>query len=892
MEAGFTAMRSWARCFALTAVLGLAISGLAKASPPAQLLAGVDGIAIAEPTSQRMIEPLADGRIHGTATALAKPTGLDDASWASLQHAVRETIGQQAKLTGDGSMAGAEGEAGDEFGYSVAVSGDTALIGARHDDVGNVLFDQGSAYVFTRNGGVWMKQAKLVAADGQASNEFGASVALSGDIALVGAPLDTVGGNIGQGSAYVFTRSDGVWTQQAQLTAGDGAANDNFGVSIALFGNTALVGASGDDVDSNFDQGSAYVFTLSAAAGTQQQKLTAADGAEGDGFGYSVAFSDDTVLVGAFRDDVGSNVDQGSAYVYVDIGGVWAQQAWLTAGDGAANDNFGVAVALSGDTALAGAHRDSVGPNSAQGSAYVYTRSGGVWTQQAILTADDGEAGDNFGVSVALFGDIALVGARLDDVGANADQGSAYVYARSGMVWTQQAKFTGGDGAAADSFGVPVALSGDTALVGAFVDDVGANVDQGSAYVFTRSGTAWTQQIKLVTGDGAAWSYFGYSVALSGDTALVGVYADDVGTNVDQGSAYVFVRNGTAWTQQAKLTAEDGAANDNFGISVALSGDTLLIGADGDDVAGNVDQGSAYVFVRSGGVWTQKAHLIAGDGAAYDHFGVSVALSGDTALVGAYFDTVGSNSRQGSAYVFARSGAAWTQQAQLTAADGARSDHFGVSVALSGDTALVGAYFDDVGASFNQGSAYVYTRNGMAWTQQAKLTAADGSTSDNFGGSVAVSGDTALVGAVLDTVGANSSQGSAYVYTRNGTVWGQQAKLTASGGESQWFGFSVALSGDTALVGAFLSSVGTNVYQGAAFLYTRTATLWTQQARLTAGDGVAYDRFGVSVALSGDTGLVGAHFANGLAPYGNPREGAAYLYFLRDPLFRNGFEEP
>jgi hypothetical protein len=246
-----------------------------------------------------------------------------------------------------------------------------------------------------------------------------------------------------------------------------------------------------------------------------------------------------------------------------------------------------------------------------------------------------------------------------------------------------------------------VALSGDIALIGADYDTVGANSSQGSAYVFTRSGTSWTQQAHLIASDGAAGDDFGTSVALSGDMVLVGAFWDDVGANADQGSAYVFTYSGSTWTQHAHLIASDGAAGDRFGTSVALSGDTALISAPADDVGANVDQGSAYVFTHSGSTWTQQAQLTATDGAAGYNFGqASVALSGDTALVGV--------PRKGSAYVFARSGTSWSQQAQLTASDGTGFKFFGYMVALSGATALIGAPADDVGANVYQGSAYFY----------------------------------------------------------------------------------------------------------------------------------------------------------------------------------------
>ena len=343
--------------------------------------------------------------------------------------------------------------------------------------------------------------------------------------------------------------------------------------------------------------------------------------------------------------------------------------------------------------------------------------------------------------------------------------------------------------------------------------------DRGAAYPITIDPLIYLEQ-DAIAWDGSASEYFGNSVALSSDTALVGAGYDNVGANNEQGSAYIFVRSGTTWTQQAQLTASDGAAHDFFGYSVALSGDTALVGANWDDVGANGEQGSAYVFVRSGTMWIQQALLTASDGAAGDHFGNTVALSGDTALVGASYDDVGANSSQGSAYIFVRSGTTWTQQAQLTASDGAGGDDFGNSVAISGDTALVGAAYDDVVANNNQGSAYVFVRAGTIWTQQAQLTALDGAVDDNFAFSVTLSGDTALVGALYDDVGANNDQGSAYIFMRRGTTWDQQAHLTASDGEANdLFGDSVALSGDTVLMGVGLDDVGANINQGSAYFY-------------------------------------------------------------------------
>jgi len=379
----------------------------------------------------------------------------------------------------------------------------------------------------------------------------------------------------------------------------------------------------------------------------------------------------------------------------------WNEQSKLTASDDAAGDMFGVSVAISGDTMVAGAPNDN-DAGSDSGSAYVFVRSGTSWSQQAKLTASDGAADDMFGNSVAISGDTVVVGAPYDNDGGS-DSGSAYIFVRTGSTWTEQTKLTASDAVAGDMFGASVAIGGNTTVVGAYGDDDAGSLS-GSAYVFVRSGSIWSQQDKLTASDAAGFDYFGSSVAISGDTAIVGAYSDD-DAGAGSGSAYVFVRNVSTWTQQDKLTASDAAIGDEFGTSVAISGDTVAVGAPNDNDGGS-DSGSAYVFVRSDSIWTQQTKLTASDDAADDMFGVSVAISGDSVVIGAYGnDDAGSLS--GSAYVFMRSSNSWSQQAKLTASDSAAGDMFGNSVAISSNTGVVGASLDN-DAGDDSGSAYIY----------------------------------------------------------------------------------------------------------------------------------------------------------------------------------------
>jgi hypothetical protein len=379
------------------------------------------------------------------------------------------------------------------------------------------------------------------------------------------------------------------WLEKQKLLASDGAANNRFGYSVSISGDYAIVGAVYDD-DKGSNSGSAYIFRWDGTAWVQQQKLLASDGAASDYFGYSVSISGDLAIVGAFGDD-DKGIDSGSAYIFKRDGTGWSQQQKLTASDGAGYDWFGYSVSISGDLAIVGAHRDDDKENNS-GSAYIFKWDGTAWVQQQKLTASDGAARDWFGWSVSISGDKIIVGAYGDD-DKGAKSGSAYIFRWDGTSWSQQQKLTASDGAAEDYFGYSVSISGDLAIVGAEGDDDEGS-DSGSAYIFKWDGTSWSQQQKLLPSDGAAGDYFGYSVSISGNYAIVGAaYDDDKGDY--SGSAYIFRWDGTAWVQQQKLTASDGADWDYFGYSVSISGDLAIVGAASNDDKGS-NSGSAYVF--------------------------------------------------------------------------------------------------------------------------------------------------------------------------------------------------------------------------------------------------------------------------------------------------------
>jgi hypothetical protein len=395
--------------------------------------------------------------------------------------------------------------------------------------------------------------------------------------------------------------------------------------------------------------------------------------------------------------------------------------------------------------------------------------------EQAQLIASDGAAWDAFGARVALSadGDTALLGAQGVTIDGKVDQGAAYVYVRSGTVWSQQAKLVASDGAEYDSFGNSVALSadGNIAVIGARGTKVGNNNGQGAVYIFVRSGLDWTQMRKLFDEMGSEGDTFGRSVAISpdGNTLMVG----SPGVNQNQGAVYVFTRTGLDWSYQSTLSASDGVAGDDFGYSIALSqNDTdILIGADFARVGENDQQGKAYVFTREGEDWIEKATLVANDGAVYDNFGYRTAISGDGnfALIGATYAAVGENTNQGKAYVFTRSGDSWSQQAILTPSDGATDDQFGSSVALNhdGTQAWVGSWCG--GHEYKcQGTVYILERSGSLWFQVAKLIPVDSTSIDAFGEAISLGSNenTVLIGAGNAMVDGREFQGKAYVFVK------------------------------------------------------------------------------------------------------------------------------
>jgi hypothetical protein len=432
-----------------------------------------------------------------------------------------------------------------------------------------------------------------------------------------------------------------------------------------------------------------------------------------------------------------------------------------------------------------------------------HSASGQVLHESAKLLASDGAANDYFGGSVSISGDVAVVGVAEDDDNGLAS-GSAYMFRWNPGPpgsWIQEQKLLPSDGAAGDLFGNSVSLSGEVVLIGAFQDgDNGPYT--GSAYVFRWNGSSWVQEQKLLASDGSSNRWFGYSVSVSGNVGFVGVAQEYGGAGFT--SVYVFRWNGSSWVEEQKLLASDEAQYDLFGSALSVSGDVAVLGARWDDDNGT-DSGSAYVFrynpeLPVGSRWVEEQKLLASDGAAGDDFGASVSVSGDVAVVGAALhDHKGVDA--GSAYVFRYDpsqsicGRKWCEEQELLPLDGAAGDVFGWVVSVSGDVAVVGAGYDDDNGDLS-GSAYVFRWNGSSWVQERKLLPSDGAAGDQFGVGNGVSGNLAVVGARLDDDNGIGS-GSAYVFSLVGTCCISNGSCEAAGNcrENIWPSECQALGG-------------------------------------------------------------------------------------------------
>lgn len=612
-------------------------------------------------------------------------------------------------------IVASDGESSDRFGFSIDIdaSGTRAVIGAVLDDDSG--FNAGAIYIFDLMAGNWIQSAKLTGSEILTDNQFGAQVAISGDVVIAK-------GYVGLNEVYVFEKITGTWQEVAILS--DSITETGFGRSIDVYGNTIAVGRFGNFPD--VPRG-VIVYTNEGNIWTQTQSLT-----DAGNFGLSdIDIQEDRMMIGDHHVGAGvyenipdlRSVHKGSNCNIVSC--TWTAQNDLLSTDSTEDDAFGVAIDVSGNKAIIGAFQDDDKGNNA-GAAYIYEfmdyyqTNNFSWMLRKKLTASDGEAGDGFGRSVAIDGNKAVVGAYSDDhydlnVNINVpNAGSVYVFNFDGLFWFQSDKLTSEEGVDAkdDFFGFSVDIDNASIVVGAHFDDENGT-DTGAAYVFNNENGNWQFNEKLMPLDSNNGDAFGYAVSIYLDRILIGAYLnDEVAANT--GAAYIYQYDTMllSWQIQDKLLpAVTGTAGDYFGTAVSLDGDNALVGAFFDDTPVTADnKGSVYYYQKdsSSNNWNQHQVITASDGEADDRFGYSVSLKGNKALIGSWLDD-DNGLDSGSVYMFDldTSALTWTETEKIIADDGNSEDYFGVSVALSNTWMMVGAHRDNT-PELDAGAVYVY----------------------------------------------------------------------------------------------------------------------------------------------------------------------------------------
>ncbi len=730
------------------------------------------------------------------------------------------------------------GSSGDFFGVSVAMDGNIAMIGALNDTTAGGAAS-GAVYVFEQENGQWIQKTILAPDAGSAGSAFGSIMALSGNTVVMGIPTeDRPGQTLDSGSVYVFVRSGAGWTKQAKILDPTVLSSQNFGRMVEVDGSTLAISAS-DPANNN--RGAIYIYTRTGTTWSIQQVLREQDGTfDYYNLGRSLALNGDTLAAG---ESGGSN---GLVKIFTRSGVTWTLRTKIESGRVLGDTGYAASIALSGNTLLIGSYQEP-GDLFRTGAAYFYTGSGATWTLQTKVVPADGLSEERFGLGVALEGDLALIGRPGTRVSGINFAGSLSVYRRSGGTWTFASQALPQTPISNLSFGAASAISGGRVIIGLGRTTTDAGSTAGVANLYSVSDGNLVLQGQLTAGVEAANQHFGYAVAVEDNTVVIGAPDETTVGGSKSGRAYVFARSPGGWAEQASLTAsESGTTNYNFGKALAISGDTLMVGA----------SGFAYALVRNGSTWTHQEKIY--PDASTGGFGNSVALEGNTAVIGA---PAGGNG-YGSAYVFTRSGVLWDQRAVLEEDQRRALAYFGTSVAIDAGTILVGT----PQTGLHPGVAHVFTGSGGTWTRQATL---EGEGDLRFGTSVALSGNLALVGApgsetLPDPLPA-SGTGAAHLFARSGDTWNRVNRFTPDNASAvHRFGKSVAMDGSLALVGAEERYTDGPDSDGATYVYARQGVTWSFQDFIA---GVPQGASASALALSGGTAVVASANEDSVNPF-------------------------
>lgn len=838
-----------------------------------------------------------------------------------------QDIEQMAKLIGEnrGVVSSASRTAQDYFGYAVAVDGDYAIVGAYQEDEDvdgeSTLNNPGSAFIYKKNGNTWEFYQKIVASNRTASNLFGSSVAIDGNYIVVGARSRTQtatngsGNSTRAGAAYIFKLNNGVWEEQQEIMASYRARTAQyqeafFGMSVAIDNGYIVVAAPQESfLDENDARiqwaGATYVFKQDGNTWTEVKRLLSPNPSIQSKFGSSIAIHNNHIFVG----EIGLSNAAGKVYTYKLVNNEWTAGPILTASDEANGNSFGRAVAISDNYAIVSAPGWKNPANTTYGAAYIFKLNtvSNQWEQYSQLKGDlVGSATSSFGNNVAINDTYAVVGNTFEKDGLSLNHGVAYIYnINTGNHQKLIASDRSDSYTAGSQFATSFALDNDQLFVGAWndgTDETSKNyIDKaGAAYVFSLNSGSWNHQQKLVATDKVLNNNFGYAVATSGDYAIIGSPLEAEGLNGlnpinGAGKAYIFKRsNNGNWILQQEIIAPDRIAGSNFGWSVAIKNGYAIVGASKATTANGTETyanaGLAYIFKLEGETWVQQAQLTADNPKSSAHFGWSVGITENHAVVGAYLE-----GNKGAIYVFKNTNDTWALQERIEASETSNNAYFGISVAIDGNNIVAGSSQltqPGITGANQHGKAFLFTLEENIWQAKAQLQLENKIAQDNFGISVAIKGDYAIVGAYRrDIISATSNDGAAYIFKNNAGTWTLLQELKAADGEANdFFGYSVAINDNYAIVGAYQednNGASASDNSGAAYIFKKGVNgnnqeEWTQYQKITATEREAKSLFGFSVGID-DYIVAGAYLSNTDENNANTVAGAGAAYIFGVP---------
>jgi hypothetical protein len=814
----------------------------------------------------------------------------------------------------------------DYIGWSVAISGNYAIVGAGgEDDAGGVL--SGKAYIYNVTTGALLFTLNNPNAYSTSQGDiFARAVAIDGNYAIVSANGEADAGGTSSGKAYIYNVTTGALLYTLNNpTAYSTSLDDNFGDEVAISGNYAIVSAWQEDDVSGAESGKAYIFNVTTGALLfTLNNPNAYSTAGADYFGNSVDISGNYAIVGTQNEDDAGGLASGKAYIYnVTTGALLFTLNNPNAYSTSASDGFGAYVAIDGNYAIVGAPFEDDAGATSSGKAYIYN----VTTGALLFTLNNPNAystsaSDQFGFAVAISGNYAIVSALGEDDASGAVAGKAYIYnVTTGALLYTLDNPNAYSTSANDDFGRVVAISGNYAIVGAYNEDDAGGTASGKAYIFAIRdifGLDNINQITLANGltlgsdskllstsiaggqltntlnNPNAYStsvsdFFGVAVDISGNYAIVGVQSEDDAGGAGSGKAYIYnVTTGALLFTLNNPNAYSTSASDAFGKTVAISGNYAIVGAYLEDDAGGADSGKAYVYnVTTGALLFTLNNPNAYSTATQDFFGWSVAISGNYAIVGAYNEDDSGGGLSGKAYIFnVTTGALLFTLNNPNAYSTSSIDFFGWSVAISGNYAIVGAYNEDDASGGGSGKAYIYnvTTGALLYTLN-NPNAYSTSASDIFGDVVAIDGNYAIVGAVQEDDSGGTDSGKAYIFnvTTGALLFTLNNPNAYSTSTTDNFGVAVAISGNYAIVGASVEDDAGGTESGKAYIYNvATGSLLYTLNNPNAYSTSANDNFGRGVAISGNYAIVGAREEDDA---GGADSGKAYIFSVKDQTY-------